>query len=113
LDKTDKADLDQLISTNSSINGYRVEITGYTSNTGGMDYNQGLSERRAAAVAQYLREKADVPTWRILVPAGYGETHPAVSNDNSKDCGLNRRVEVKILVSKGLQQDSQVASAQP
>jgi outer membrane protein OmpA-like peptidoglycan-associated protein len=112
LNKVGKAVLDQLISTNSSVNGYRVEITGYTSNTGSMSYNQGLSERRAAAVAQYLREKADVPTWRILVPAGYGETHPAASNDSSKDRALNRRVEVKVLVSRGLQENSSVASIQ-
>jgi outer membrane protein OmpA-like peptidoglycan-associated protein len=108
-----KAALDQLISSNSNVNGYRIEIAGYTSSTGGKTYNQRLSERRAAAVAQYLRENAGVPMWRILVPAGYGETHPAASNDGSKDRALNRRVEVRIMVSKGLQADSQVASAQP
>jgi len=108
-----KAALDQLISSNSNVNGYRIEIAGYTSSTGGATYNQKLSERRAAAVAQYLRENADVPMWRILVPAGYGETHPAASNDDAKERALNRRVEVRVMVSKGLQQDSQVASARP
>ena len=108
-----KAALDQLISSNSNVNGYRIEIAGYTSSTGPATYNQKLSERRVAAVAQYLRENAGVPMWRILVPAGYGETQPAASNDDSKDRALNRRVEVRIMVSKGLQADSQVASAQP
>jgi len=108
-----RAALDQLISANSNDNGYLIAIAGYTSNTGSANYNQTLSERRAAAVAQYLRENAAVPMWRIVVPAGYGETHPAVSNDNSKDRALNRRVEVSILVSKGQQADSQVATFQP
>jgi len=108
-----KAALDQLISANSNDNGYLIAIAGYTSNTGSANYNQTLSERRAAAVAQYLRENAAVPMWRIVVPAGYGETHPAVSNDDSKDRALNRRVEVSILVSKGQQVDSQVATFQP
>jgi len=108
-----KAALDELISSNSNVNGYRVEIAGYTSSTGGAKYNQKLSEQRAAAVAQYLRESAGVSMWRIVLPAGYGETHPVASNDDSKDRALNRRVEVRIMVSKGLQQDSQVASARP
>jgi len=113
LNDNGKAALNELISSNSNVNGYRVEIAGYTSNTGGAKYNQRLSEQRAAAVAQYLRENAGVPMWRIVVPAGYGETHAAASNDDSKDRALNRRVEVRIMVSKGLQQDSQVASARP
>ncbi len=113
LNDAGKAALDQLISANSNVNGYRVEIAGYTSSPGGPKYNQRLSERRAAAVAQYLRENASVPIWRFVTPAGYGETHPAASNDDAKDRALNRRVEVRILVSKGLHQDSQVAVALP
>jgi len=113
LNDNSKAALDQLISSNSTVNGYRVEIAGYTSSTGSAKYNQKLSEQRAAAVAQYLRENAGVPMWRIIVPAGYGEIHPAAGNDDAKDRSLNRRVEVRILVSKGLKQDSQVAIALP
>jgi len=108
-----KADLDQLISANSNVNGYRVEIAGYTSSPGGLNYNQRLSQQRAAAVAQYLRENAGVAMWRFVTPAGYGETHPAASNDDAKGRALNRRVEVRILVSKGLQESAQVASARP
>ena len=108
-----KATLDQLVSANSNVNGYVIEIAGYASSTGSAKYNQRLSERRAAEVAQYLRESADVPMYRIVVPAGYGETHPAASNDDSKGRALNRRVQVRILASKGLQKDSQVAIALP
>lgn len=108
-----KADLDQLIASNSNVNGYRIEIAGYTSSPGGARYNQKLSERRAEAVARYLLENANVTMWRFLLPAGYGETHPAASNDDARDRALNRRVEVKVLVAKGLQQGSQVANALP
>ncbi len=106
LNDAGKAALDQLISANSNVNGYVVEIAGYTSSTGSARYNQRLSEERAAAVAQYLRENAGVPLWRIVVPAGYGETHPVASNADAKGRALNRRVEVKVLVNKGLQQDA-------
>ena len=113
LNDAGKAALDQLISANANVNGYVVGISGYTSSTGSARYNQRLSEERAAAVAQYLRENAGVPLWRIVVPAGYGETHPTASNDDAHGRALNRRVEVRVLVSKGLQQNAQVAIALP
>ncbi len=103
LSKSGKATLDELIAENSNVNGYLVAIEGYASSTGSEHYNQSLSDRRAAAVSQYLREKNNVPTWRFVTPAGYGETHPAASNKNSKGRSDNRRVEIKILVSKGVQ----------
>jgi outer membrane protein OmpA-like peptidoglycan-associated protein len=99
-----KAALDQLMSANSSIDGYVIEIAGYTSSTGSPRFNQRLSEERAAVVAQYLRENAGIPPYRIVVPAGYGETHPVADNSDAKGRALNRRVEVKVLVSKGLQE---------
>src|SRR5271166_4697240 len=99
-----RAALDRLISANSNINGYVIEIAGYTSSTGSARFNQRLSEERAAVVAQYLRENAGVPLWRIVVPAGYGETHPVADNSDAKGRALNRRVEVKVLVNKGVQE---------
>ena len=99
-----RAALDRLISANSNINGYVIEIAGYTSSTGSARFNQRLSEERAAVVAQYLRENAGVPLWRIVVPAGYGETHPVADNSDAKGRARNRRVEVKVLVNKGVQE---------
>jgi len=107
LNDAGKAAIDQLISANSNINGYVIEIAGYTSSTGSARFNQKLSEERAAVVAQYLRENAGIPMWRIVVPAGYGETHPVADNSDSKGRALNRRVEVKVLVNKGLQESPQ------
>jgi outer membrane protein OmpA-like peptidoglycan-associated protein len=79
-----------------------IEIAGYASTTGTKQLNQKLSEERAAAVTKYLREKGNVPMRRILVPAGYGATHPAAENSDSQGRALNRRVDVKVLVNKGL-----------
>ncbi|MGO9518314.1 MAG: OmpA family protein [Candidatus Korobacteraceae bacterium] len=104
LTEAGRAALDKLISANSNINGYAIEIAGYTSSTGSARFNQRLSEERAAVVAQYLRENAGVPMWRIVVPAGYGETHPVADNSDAKGRALNRRVEVKVLVNKGVQE---------
>ncbi len=112
LNKTSKAALDQLVSANSNLTGYVIEIAGYTSSTGSAQQNQWLSERRAAAVAQYLLEKDDVPAYRIAVPAGYGATRPAAENSNRDGRAKNRRVEVTVLVSKGSQESTQISSAQ-
>ncbi len=116
LNDTGKAALGRLISANSNIDGYVIEIAGYTSSTsstGSAQYNQGLSEERVAVVAQYLRENAGVPMWRIVVPAGFGETRPAANNSDTKGRALNRRIEVKVLVHNGLREDSlQAASLQ-
>jgi len=108
-----RAALDRLISANSNINGYVIEIAGYTSSTGSARFNQRLSEERAAVVAQYLRENAAVPLWRIVVPAGYGETHPVADNSDAKGRALNRRVEVKVLVNKGVQEGALQAGSLP
>ncbi len=110
LDAKAKADLDQLVSSTSGVTGYVIEIAGYTSSTGSARYNQKLSEERAASVVHYLIENGNVPVRQIVVPAGYGETHPVAENTDRKGRALNRRVEVKVLVNKGLQESSQVAA---
>jgi outer membrane protein OmpA-like peptidoglycan-associated protein len=103
LDTNDKKDLDQLVSSTSGATGYLIEIAGYASSTGPAEHNQKLSEDRAASVVHYLIEKDNVPMRRIVVPAGFGATHPAAENTDKKGRALNRRVDVKILVNKGLQ----------
>jgi outer membrane protein OmpA-like peptidoglycan-associated protein len=104
LDEKAKKDLDNLADIAKSLNGYMIEIAGYSSNTLGKEADQKLSEERAAVVAQYLREVKDIPMRRILVPVGYGATHPAVSNDSSHDRELNRHVDIKVLVNQSLGQ---------
>jgi outer membrane protein OmpA-like peptidoglycan-associated protein len=100
LDDTAKRDLVNLADIAKSLDGYMIEIAGYTSNTLGKEADQKLSEERASAVARYFREVKGIPMRRILVPVGYGATHPAVSNKDPKLRELNRRVDVKVLVNK-------------
>lgn len=103
LDDAAKADLATLAAyTNGGIADYMVEIAGYASSTGTKQLNQKLSEDRAASVAKYLRETQNVPMRRILVPAGFGATHPDATNSDSQGRALNRRVDVKVIVNKGL-----------
>ncbi|PYX03175.1 MAG: OmpA family protein [Acidobacteria bacterium] len=104
LDDKSKEDLDNLGDIARSLDGYMIEIAGYTSNTLSKEADQKLSEERAAVVAQYLREVKDIPMRRILVPVGYGATHPAVSNKDPYDRELNRHVDIKVLVNQSLGQ---------
>ena len=104
LDEKARRDLDNLADIAKSLDGYLVEVAGYTSNTLSKESDQRLSEERAAVVAQYLREAKDIPLRRILAPVGYGATHPAVSNKDPYDRELNRHVDIKVLVNKSLGQ---------
>ena len=87
-----------------SLPGYLIEISGYASNTLANKTDQKLSEDRAAAVARYFYEVQNIPMRRILVPVGYGRTHPVASNENALGRELNRRVDVKVLVNKSIQE---------
>jgi outer membrane protein OmpA-like peptidoglycan-associated protein len=102
LDDAAKADLDVLAAATNGAEGYLIEIAGYASSTGTKQLNQKLSEDRAAAVANYLLQKGNIPMRRIVVPASYGATHPAATNTDPQGRALNRRVDVKVLVNKGL-----------
>jgi outer membrane protein OmpA-like peptidoglycan-associated protein len=103
LDAAAKADLDKLAALALSTDGYMIEVAGYASKTGTKELNQQLSEDRAAAVANYLRIHGNIPMRRILAPAGYGATHPDAENTDPQGRELNRRVDVRLIVNKGLQ----------
>jgi outer membrane protein OmpA-like peptidoglycan-associated protein len=102
LDDAAKADLSKLADVAKSTNGYMIEIAGYASSTGSKEMNQKLTDARAETVADYLREVKNIPMRRILAPAGYGAMHPAATNYDPQGRALNRRVDVKVLVNKGV-----------
>jgi outer membrane protein OmpA-like peptidoglycan-associated protein len=102
LSADDKKALDKLAADAMSTQNYMIEVAGYASSTGTKAENQKLSDERAAAVTQYLRSSANVPMRRILAPAGYGASHPAATNSDPEGRDINRRVDVKVLVNKGL-----------
>ncbi len=88
-----------------SLQGYMIEISGYAAHhTFSLAEDQKLSEERAAAVARYFYEVQNIPMRRILIPVGYGSTHPLASNANAEGRELNRRVDVKVLVNKSLEE---------
>jgi outer membrane protein OmpA-like peptidoglycan-associated protein len=98
----DKKKLDDLAQKALNEKGYVVEVAGFADKTGNAALNQDLSERRAHAVIQYLEEQGNIPIHRILTPAGMGTTHEAAANNTAAGRKLNRRVEVKVLVNKGV-----------
>ena len=97
-----KAALDKLASDAKSTQNYMIEVAGYASSTGTKAENQKLTDERAAAVTDYLRDSDNVPMRRILTPAGYGATHAAATNSDPEGRDINQRVDVKVLVNKGL-----------
>ena len=72
-----------------------IEIAGHTDNTGGDQYNQQLSERRAGAVAAYLGTR-NVRSDRIIT-VGMGEARPVATNDTEAGRQSNRRVELTLV----------------
>ncbi len=84
-----------------------VHVYGYTDSVGTDSYNQGLSERRANAAAQYLVNQG-VASNRILTK-GYGESYPRASNDTESGRAQNRRVEIYI---KAIDQNNPQAAYQ-
>lgn len=72
-----------------------VKVAGYTSNTGTAAHNLKLSQRRAAAVINYLHQQG-VAAAR-LVNIGYGEQNPIANNSTPEGRSANRRVEINIV----------------
>ncbi len=71
-----------------------IQVAGYASNVGDAMYNQVLSEKRAKAVANFLKS-AGISSRRITV-VGYGARYPIASNSTSSGQAKNRRVEITI-----------------
>ena len=101
-----KADLDTLAQKTAAAKGYVIEVAGFTDTTGSVEKNRILSQRRADAVVRYLQENHDIPLRRMITPYGYGEMNAAADNTTPDGRKQNRRVEVKILVNKGLTQQA-------
>jgi outer membrane protein OmpA-like peptidoglycan-associated protein len=96
-----KAALDEIAEQAKSAKGYLIQVTGFASSDGTEAKNRVLSERRAEAVKRYLAEH-DIPLHRMINPFGFGEMKPVADNDTREGRKQNRRVEVAILINKGL-----------
>lgn len=94
--------LQQLAQSATSLTGYIVEVTGFADSTGSAAINTKLSKERAQAVVNYLFQQCQVPMRHIVAPGAMGEYGPVASNETKEGRAENRRVEVKILVNKGI-----------
>jgi outer membrane protein OmpA-like peptidoglycan-associated protein len=72
--------------------GLKLEVEGHTDSVGGEEFNQNLSEKRAAAVRDFLLQQG-VPINSVSA-RGFGKTMPAASNDTASGRQRNRRVEM-------------------
>jgi len=99
-----KTALDDVATKATAAKGYVIEVAGFTDTTGSVEKNRILSQKRADAVVRYLQENHDIPLRRMITPYGYGELKAAADNTTAEGREQNRRVEVKILVSRGLTQ---------
>lgn len=77
-------------------------VVGYTDSTGSQEFNQMLSEKRAARVVNYLQQECDWQPYRMLTPTGMAEADPLADNTTEYGKAQNRRVAVNILVSKAV-----------
>ena len=110
LDPESKSKLDALATKALNAKAYVVEVTGHADATGNAERNRALSQRRADAVIRYLVEQHKIPLRRIVTPYGFGASEPVADNKTRSGRAENRRVEVKILVNKGLTQPAPTMS---
>lgn len=108
-----KQQLDEVAATALTMRGYAIEITGFASAEGSTLKNKALSQRRAQAVIDYLMENHDIPLRRLNQSFGYGELKAVADNATREGREQNRRVEVKLLASRGLNQNVEVRSTTP
>jgi len=87
--------LDEAIAILQKYPQLRVEVAGHTDSIGTEQYNQGLSERRARAVYNYLTN-AGISADRLVGPNGYGESRPIDTNDTREGRARNRRTELNV-----------------
>jgi len=99
---SDQEELKKLAQTATGVTGYIVEVMGYADATGSAAMNTRLSEDRAKAVITYLMQQGGVPVRHIVAPGAMGEYGPAAPNETKAGRAENRRVEVKVLVNKGI-----------
>jgi len=103
-----KATLDEIATSAMALKGFVIEVTGFASAEGGTAKNKALSQRRAQNVINYMIETHNVPLRRIGQSYGFGELQAVADNATREGREQNRRVEVKLLVSRGVNQNVEV-----
>jgi len=103
-------DLNDLVTILNKYPGTNIEVQGHTDNTGSSEYNQALSEKRAASVSSYILGKG-IASARIATK-GFGETSPKFTNETEEGRAHNRRVDFLIVANEEMKAEAnQQASA--
>lgn len=100
-----KTNLDKLVNVFNEYPDTDILVVGFTDSKGSDEYNQGLSERRAASVVSYLGSKGIASS--RLSSIGQGETNPRGDNETEAGRAQNRRVEFAITANEKMIEDAQ------
>ena len=106
-----KTSLDELAAKAIGARAFMIEVSGHTDSTGSEAKNFRLSRQRADAVVQYLAVTHKIPLRRFITPMGYGKTEAVADNTTAEGRMQNRRVEVKMIVNRGLNQQPTTSSS--
>lgn len=101
-----KLALDKLIKIFSEYAETNLLIEGHTDDVGTDAYNLSLSQRRAEAVSNYLRNAGIAPA--RLITKWYGEAQPIADNAVAANKALNRRVEFVITANEKMKEEAKV-----
>jgi outer membrane protein OmpA-like peptidoglycan-associated protein len=82
--------------------GFVIEVRGYADSTGKLEDNQQLSKERAQAVVAYLLQNCHLDVKNVVAPGAMGEKNPVASNETQNGRAENRRVDLRLLVNKGV-----------
>src|SRR5581483_10316383 len=104
--------LDALAEKALNAKWFMIEVGGHTDSTGSEAKNFQLSQQRAEAVIQYLAVHHKIPVRRFVSPMGYGKTDAVADNSTATGRAQNRRVEVKMLVNRGMSRQSSTTSSE-
>lgn len=105
-----KQQLDTLAAKAVIAKGYMIEVAGHTDATGSEAKNFRLSRDRAESVVQYLAVNHKIPLRRFITPMGYGKTEAVADNTTVAGRAQNRRVEVKMLLNRGMSRHTPTTS---
>jgi len=100
--KADQEALTKLARNAVNLTGYIIQVKGFADSSGNPAMNQQLSMERAQNVIAYLLQNCNVPVRHIVAPGAMGEAAAVASNETKAGRAQNRRVEVKVLLNKGL-----------
>ena len=106
-----KTQLDELAGKTQGARAFMIEVAGHTDSTGSDAKNFRLSRARAESVIQYLAVQHKIPLRRFVTPMGYGKTESVAENSTAAGRQQNRRVEVKMIINRGLNQPASSSSS--